>query len=220
MTGGELPLGLQADDFPQSLEDIEFCVTNLISLPDDLDMKWPQYASIYLEASQFLEVPQSLVRLAPYDLSLSSNPISTIPAELFESELVAYLSFGGTLISELPENVSKLSSSMYDIRVDNTNISFFWSWIDPVIESAGAVLSDVPTTIVASNTPYCSDLQRIVDGEQASFSAPQYEGQSKYLSEPSQENWITLKQAVECGEWPTILYPIESEDKNSAVNIK
>ncbi|KAF1785454.1 hypothetical protein GQ600_14481 [Phytophthora cactorum] len=51
--GGELPLGLQADDFPQSLEDIEFCVTNLISLPDDLDMKWPQYASIYLEASQF-----------------------------------------------------------------------------------------------------------------------------------------------------------------------
>ncbi|KAF4132549.1 hypothetical protein GN958_ATG18279 [Phytophthora infestans] len=126
MTNGEIPIGLHADDFPQSLEDIEFCVTNLRSLPEDLDLKWPQYASIYIEASQFLDVPQSLVRLAPFDLSLSLNPISTIPKELFESESVAYLNFGGTLISELPENVSKLSSSMTDINLSGTNVSFFW----------------------------------------------------------------------------------------------
>ncbi|GMF21024.1 unnamed protein product [Phytophthora lilii] len=126
ITNGELPMGLQDVDFPRALEDIEFCcVTNFRHLPDDLDIKWPQYASIFLENCEFEEVPPALVRLAPYDLSLSLNPISRIPKELFESESVAYLSFGGTLISELPENVEKMSSSLYDVNLSDTNLSFF-----------------------------------------------------------------------------------------------
>ncbi|KAG3029939.1 hypothetical protein PC121_g8477 [Phytophthora cactorum] len=213
MTDGELPLGLQADDFPQSLEDIEFCVTNLISLPDDLDMKWPQYASIYLEASQFLEVPQSLVRLAPYDLSLSSNPISTIPAELFASESVAYLSFGGTLISELPENVSKLSSSMYDVNLSDTNISFFWSWIDPLVMTP----SKAPP-ISAGGTPYCLEIQRIFEIRQTVFSiSPPGHTDVSILINPSVDNWDILKNAVSCEEQDSTWYPLEFEDTYSKI---
>lgn len=50
MTNGELPAGLQSDDFPQALMDIEFCITNLRTLPDDFHPKWPKFATIYFEA--------------------------------------------------------------------------------------------------------------------------------------------------------------------------
>ncbi|KAF4142878.1 hypothetical protein GN958_ATG07941 [Phytophthora infestans] len=44
MTDGLLPVGLLSEDFPQTLYDLEFCVTNLRTLPDDLDAIWPLYA--------------------------------------------------------------------------------------------------------------------------------------------------------------------------------
>ncbi|ETP02765.1 hypothetical protein F441_20195 [Phytophthora nicotianae CJ01A1] len=213
MTNGELPLGLQADNLPQSLEDIEFCVTNLRSLPDDLDVKWPQYASIYLEASQFQKVPLSLVRLAPYDLSLSLNPIAAIPEELFESESVAYLSFGGTLISELPENVSNLASSMYDINLSDTNISFFWSWIDPLVITP----SNAPP-ISAGGTPYCLDILRILEKRQTAFaiSPPEHIDQS-ILNDASVDNWDILEKAVYCEEEDSTWYPLDFEDEYSKI---
>ncbi|KAL3660517.1 hypothetical protein V7S43_014661 [Phytophthora oleae] len=42
MTDGLLPIGLQSPDFPTSLTDIEFCVTNLQSLPVKL-VSWRDY---------------------------------------------------------------------------------------------------------------------------------------------------------------------------------
>ncbi|KAG7379383.1 Centrosomal protein of 41 kDa [Phytophthora pseudosyringae] len=214
MTNGELPLGLQAHDFPQALEDIEFCVTDLRTLPEDLDLKWPQYASIYLEAGEFHEIPPSLVRLAPYDLSLSLNPISTIPKELFESESIAYLSFGGTLISELPEDVAQLASSVYDVNLSDTNISFFWSWIDPL-----AIVPAVAPPISAGNTPYCLDTQRILEGKQTSFPmAPLLvdgDADVSILLDASVDNWETLQRVVSCEQEDSTWYPLEFEDEYS-----
>ncbi|KAG1692143.1 hypothetical protein DVH05_025763 [Phytophthora capsici] len=212
---GLLPAGMHANDFPKDLGDIEICHTNLQTLPDDIDTKWPQLASIYIEACNLTEVPASLARLAPYDLSLAMNPISKMPARLLEGGLV-FLHIGATAITKLPKNV-KDASALEQIRVDNTEISFFWDWIDPVIENAGAVLSDVPTTVVASNTPYCSDLKRILNRTQTTFTAPQHQHQSQYVSDASEENWVLLQQTVSCGEWPVILYPIDSEDRNSGI---
>ncbi|RLN14891.1 hypothetical protein BBJ28_00008574 [Nothophytophthora sp. Chile5] len=217
MTDGALPIGLQADDFPQALQDIEFCVTNLRSLPDDLELKWPQYASIYLEASQLVEVPASLVRLAPYDLSLSLNPISTLPAELFERDSVGYLSFGGTFISQLPEAVTEVSTSLFDVNLSGTNVSFFWAWLDPIAEQD----SGYPP-LTAANTPYCRDLQRIFEGEQTSFSviSPTSEDgmELSLLSNASVENWMNLKRAVSCDEESATWYPIEFEDQYSRIS--
>ncbi|KAE9175444.1 hypothetical protein PF005_g25401 [Phytophthora fragariae] len=51
MTNGELPAGLLSDDFPQKLLDIEFCSTNLCTLPDDFDLKWPQLPSQTVDCS-------------------------------------------------------------------------------------------------------------------------------------------------------------------------
>ncbi|RLN14890.1 hypothetical protein BBJ28_00008575 [Nothophytophthora sp. Chile5] len=219
MTDGALPIGLQADDFPQALQDIEFCVTNLRSLPDDLELKWPQYASIYLEASQLVEVPASLVRLAPYDLSLSLNPISTLPAELFERDSVGYLSFGGTFISQLPETVTEISPTRLRINLSGTNVSFFWAWLDPRLKT---LEPPEHPPLNAANTPYCRDLQRIFEGEQTSFSVipPASEDgmELSLLSNASVENWVNLKRAVSCeDDLPTTWYPIEFEDQYSRI---
>ncbi|CEG47369.1 uncharacterized protein PHALS_04249 [Plasmopara halstedii] len=213
LPNGELPLGLLAEDFPQSIEDIELCVTNLHSLPENLDMIWPQYASIYLEACQFEQVPPSLVRLAPFDLSLSLNPISTIPKELFESETIAYLNFGGTLISVLPEEVLKLAQSVYDINLRDTSISFFWSWIDPL----AIIPTDIPW-VSAGSTPYCIDLQRIFDKQQEDFSVlPPSRAEASILQNASIDNWAVISNAISCEKLSNLWYPLEFEDEYSKI---
>lgn len=216
MTGGEFPAGLRGDDFPHLLQDIEFCETNLRALPEDLDLKWPQYASIYFEAGQFTEVPPALARLASYDFSIAKKPISSIPASLFEGN-VGFLHVGGTLISELPRLVTNVPPFL-KLRVDGTNISFFWDWVDPIAVNAGVVLADVPT-ILATDSPYCRDLQRIYDKEITSFSSPWHEGQSSILSDASVENWEVLKKAVSCEQWPETWYPIDLEDEYSGIKV-
>ncbi|ETN16470.1 hypothetical protein PPTG_05672 [Phytophthora nicotianae INRA-310] len=55
LPNGELSAGLLDDDFPQNLKDIEFCATNLRSLPEDFDLKWPKFASMYLENASSLK---------------------------------------------------------------------------------------------------------------------------------------------------------------------
>ncbi|KAE9073763.1 hypothetical protein PF010_g24943 [Phytophthora fragariae] len=214
MTNGELPAGLLSDDFPQKLLDIEFCSTNLRTLPDDFDLKWPQVASIYFEASDFTEVPAPLARLAPFDLSLAMNPISIIPASVFEGQ-VGFLHIGGTLFTELPESVPEMSPSLV-LRVDNTNITFFWDWIDPSLENARTLVIDA-YPILAANSPYCTDLERIYDGQQTSFSASRHKTDSVILLNASLENWPVLKATVSCEPWPSTWYPIEFEDAYSGL---
>lgn len=79
MTDGVLPMGFQSADFPQNLNDIELCVTNLRSLPDDLDSKWHQQAGLQFEYSQLVAIPAVLLRLEPMFFALTGNPITDIP---------------------------------------------------------------------------------------------------------------------------------------------
>ncbi|GMF46788.1 unnamed protein product [Phytophthora fragariaefolia] len=215
LSNGELPTALYRNTLPQGLRDIEFCFTNLRSLPEDLDLTWPQFATIYLEAGNLTEIPLSLVRLASFDLSLALNPIATVPAAILENN-AGYLHIGGTLISGLPEDVEAVSPE-FKIRVDNTKVSFFWNWTGPMVANANGGYGDGIPTILASNSPYCSDLQRIYDGELTRFSAPQQEGQSLVLSDASMANWPILQKTVSCELWPAMYYPIESEDEHSGL---
>ncbi|ETP30913.1 hypothetical protein F442_20168 [Phytophthora nicotianae P10297] len=212
MTNGELPLGLHAYRLPETLIDIEFCISNLRSLPEDFDLKWPKHAIVYFEACNFTEVPPPLERLAPFDLSFAFNPISTIPATLIQGN-AGYLHVGGTLISELPEAINDVSPT-FKLRVDNTNISFFWNWVDPMVANADGVGM---SPIVAYNSPYCADLQRIFVGKQQNFSTPIRENQSLFLSDASEGNWVLLKKSVSCDQWPAVYYPIGFEDQFSRI---
>ncbi|EEY64867.1 uncharacterized protein PITG_16182 [Phytophthora infestans T30-4] len=143
MTNGTLPQGFQSFDFPAYLFQIVFSETNLETLPDDLDAKWPASSVIQLENSQLATVPSGLVRLQPYYLALTGNPITSVPSELFKGN-IQFIFLGRTKVNKLPGNVTPTSLSVLDIT--NTNISYFPSWIDPLVEAT----LDVYPTIVAA----------------------------------------------------------------------
>ncbi|EEY64862.1 uncharacterized protein PITG_16177 [Phytophthora infestans T30-4] len=126
-----------------------------------------------------------------------------------------YLHVGGTLITELPRSATVFP--FFKLRVDRTNISFFWDWIDPMVAKAGLMYNSLPT-VLATESPYCEELQRIFEGKQTNFSTTWRQGQSRILSDASSGNWATLKKAVSCGAWTQTLYPIEFEDQHSKIN--
>ncbi|GMF21018.1 unnamed protein product [Phytophthora lilii] len=125
MIDGLIPVGLQSPDTPAVLYDVEFRATNLRSIPDDLDTKWLTGGLLGIEYSQLKTVPDVLIRMFPYCLSLAGNPINDLPAELFEIEGITALSLGFTAIRELPQNVTRLSSTLATVYIPWTDVSFF-----------------------------------------------------------------------------------------------
>ncbi|KAF1785457.1 Leucine-rich repeat domain, L domain-like [Phytophthora cactorum] len=132
--GWILPSGLQSIDFPASLFDIYFCETNLEFIPDDIDSKWHVGSSVFVENSQLSAVPAALIRLQPYYLVLGGNPIAEVPPELFEIYGMLYLVLARTSISELPRTILNPSMNSPFIDIRDTTVSYFWSWIDPLVE--------------------------------------------------------------------------------------
>jgi hypothetical protein len=167
MTGGLLPLGLQSSDFPVLLVEVKFFETNLQQLPDDLDTKWNVGSSIYLENSKLPSVPAALVRLRPFYLILAGNPIEEIPPELFDMQGMLYLVLGRTNIRELPRNVVTSTADPPFIDVRDTAVSFFWSWLDPLVQAR----LDYAPMLLASGSTYCAELEELKSGVSDTFSA-------------------------------------------------
>ncbi|ETM03481.1 hypothetical protein L917_00306 [Phytophthora nicotianae] len=215
MTDGLLPVGLLSTDFPQTLYDIEFCVTNLRTLPDDLDSKWPLYAIIQLEYSQLTTVPAVIPRLEPYYLALTGNPLSEIPSEVFEVQGMLFLSISNMNIHQLPRNVTQLSAELSWIFIGDTNISFFWAWTDELVER----MKGRANPWLAGPSPYCDDLEKIKTGAATEFSVPLSPEYSQTLMDPSEANRDVILKAVRCD--PTIgglFYPLEIEDSINAIS--
>ncbi|EGZ21958.1 hypothetical protein PHYSODRAFT_313914 [Phytophthora sojae] len=154
VTDGIIPV--QGSDNIQFLYDLEFSHTSI----HDLDSKWLMGTTIYLEYSQLTAVPPVLLRLEPFSLSLRGNAISELPPEVFEVTGMTYLNVGGLPIQELPRNVSRLSPQLVYMNMANTNISFFWQWVDPFVERR---LGQPVVSLAMRETPYCSDLDEIIE---------------------------------------------------------
>ncbi|KAG7402292.1 Centrosomal protein of 41 kDa [Phytophthora boehmeriae] len=215
MTDGALPAGLQSSDIPLNLYDIEFCISNLRGLPEDLDSKWLMGTMVYIEYTQFTSVPLALTRLDPYYLALTGNPIDELPPEIFEIPDMLYLGIGSTNIRELPRNVTNLSPLMSFIYITDTNISYFWPWIDDLVERK---LTGVRSLLMGGST-YCAELKKITSGETNTFSvlpSPEY---SKYLTDPSEANRNVIVHTVNCEvAYAAPFYPLELDDNANALN--
>ncbi|GMF62721.1 unnamed protein product [Phytophthora fragariaefolia] len=214
MTGGILPAGFQSDDFPQSLNDIEICVTNLRDLPSDLDTKWVEGAIIQVEYSQLESLPLALARLKPYYLYLTGNPLSYVPTEFFGVDGMVYLGIGDMNISELPPDVSNVSASLALVQIDNTNISFFWSWVDELVGRA-----ENPALLVAGGSTYCDNLKQIEENKTDSFHVPRSSQYSSVLMDPSKSNQHQLLRVVDCDSSDKgPYYPLALEDTMNAIS--
>ncbi|EGZ12376.1 hypothetical protein PHYSODRAFT_317477 [Phytophthora sojae] len=213
MTDGVLPAGFQSEDFPQSLNDIEICVTNLRDLPSDLDVKWAEGAIIQVEYSRLETLPLVLARLKPYYLYLTGNPISDLPPEILGVDGMVSLGMGDTNVSQLPPNVTDVSPSLSLIEIDNTNISFFWSWVDGFVGR-----TENPGMFVAGGSFYCEELEQIEENSSSSFQvspAPEY---SSVLMDPFETNRGAILRAVDCTEYDIgPYYPLEFDDGINAI---
>lgn len=210
-TNRELPQGLQAPDFPPTLNDLEFCVTNLETLPSDIDLKWPKYSTVYLElGTDMTVVPDVLLRVAPYYLSFAGTPIRELPAALFEAEGIYYLNVGGTKVSSLPENVTRVAKSLSRLSVQNTEVAFFWSWVDKVL-ARGPKLE-------AATTPYCNELTRalrsppMTTDSTATTNLPAHSSKLMDLSTP---NLAVVRKKVTCKPTAATVYTLGFEDDYS-----
>ncbi|EEY70425.1 uncharacterized protein PITG_05838 [Phytophthora infestans T30-4] len=215
MTNGVLPAGFQSSDFPPTLYDIEICVTNLHTLPDDLDTKWPSAAIVQVEYSQLTSVPSVLWRLQPYYLAVTGNPITDLPPEIFEVNGMMYLGISEMNIQQLPRNVTQLSSDLSWIFIGETNISFFWAWVDElVIRMKGRA-----NPWLAGPTPYCDDFEKVLNGSASAFRVPLLPEYSQTMTDPSKQNRPVLTKSVRCD--PAIeglFYPLDIEDSINAIS--
>ncbi|KAJ8571915.1 hypothetical protein ON010_g4917 [Phytophthora cinnamomi] len=190
MTEGILPAGLQSLDFPHKLFDIELYFTNLRKLPDDLDSKWIIGVFIYIEYNQVTAVSPALLRLDPTHLVLTGNPVAELQPEVFEVDGMQLLGLGRTKILQLPRNVTYFSPTLVSVYMTDTNISFFWQWIDPFVTTSLDLGG--PVLFMAGST-YCQQLDEYEDG---TLSIVQLSGYSEVLTNPYGQNWDSILHVV------------------------
>ncbi|KAE9155579.1 hypothetical protein PF001_g697 [Phytophthora fragariae] len=206
-------------DFPPTVYDVEFCVTNLRELPDDLDTKWAQNLLLQFEYSQLTVVDPVLIRLGPGYLALTGNPITELPPDIFEIDNTYLIGISDMDIHELPRNVTKLSATLAWVFMRETNVSFFWDWADELVERMNP-----SSPWIAGYSPYCEDLAKIENGTATAFSvtlSPEY---SQTLMDPSAKNIEVIGTAVNCKattRLPSgggVFHPLFYEDSINAIS--
>jgi Leucine-rich repeat (LRR) protein len=187
-------------------------VTNIHSIPDDLDSKWALGSIIHLDTSQLTEVPDVLLRLFPKALELAGNPIRSVPKELFQLVGNDYIGLSYTSISALPENVTIPSNTLKSFNLDGTNVSSIPTWVDKWLTFPGD--NSYSERISASGSPYCSERGRIFSGEQTVFTT----STSSRLMDASTANWEYLKRGMACTPTQMYRYPLWVEDLFNALS--
>ncbi|KAG3107190.1 hypothetical protein PI125_g12955 [Phytophthora idaei] len=211
---GRLPDGVMSSDFPSNLYDLEFTYTNVREVPDDLDTKWLIGTTVYFEYSELTSIPPVILRLDPYSISFTGSPISELSAEVFEVPDLVYMYLGSIAIQELPSNVTNLSPALGLLYLTDTNVSFFWPWIDPLVVKTQD-WSFAP--LLMGGSKYCAELEKITSEEAETFSVLPSSTYST-LMDASEGNRDHILHTVNCDmENAVPVYPIDFEDNVSGL---
>ncbi|GAB9466888.1 hypothetical protein Gpo141_00004253 [Globisporangium polare] len=148
----ELPRGLVSSNFPAT--DIEIVLTDLTSLPDDLETKWPhRIENLAIEGSQLSKVPAFVTRTQITRLFLGSNGIQVVPTSLFYNRSYDALMLSGNPIRAFPPSLLQSTGggggdgrfTCLQLLIQATAITDIPEW----------VVADTQT-VVAGSTPFCS----------------------------------------------------------------
>lgn len=151
----QLPLGLLSDDFPPQLMDLEFCDTNLTTLPENLDQKWPHGAVVVFEMCPFESIPEVIQRLEVAYFSMVKDPIGELPDEVFTNPSAVTIWLNGVPIVALPVSLTP-SESIHFVHLSNSDLEAFPSWMDAAFFKHAHV--------AAGGTPLC---ERMLAGMEA-----------------------------------------------------
>jgi hypothetical protein len=217
-TNGVLPPGVLSAQFPQGLVNFVTSVTNIQTLPDNLHELWPSGMTLIFEWTPLQVVPPTLTKINPYALSLAGSPIAIIPPEIFESPGLAALGLSQTKLQELPRVVANPSPTLYILWLRGTNVSTFWSWMEPSLRIAHSINRH---SFNAYGTPFCAERNAIVAGNRTSFSIVTAEPGARDLasvmdvSTPEKLQYSTI--AVSCASRVSFYFPLALQDKQSAL---
>ncbi|KAJ0402106.1 hypothetical protein P43SY_006803 [Pythium insidiosum] len=139
---------------PRGLNDVEFVVTNLTAIPDDLDLRWPALSVVFIEHSLLTQFPMALLRMQTFQLSLAWNRISALPFdhEAAVGRLPYALIMAGNPIRTLPDTLApSLEPPMTILSLENTQVTGPlppWTTdgggVAEIVYLAGAPLCDEP----------------------------------------------------------------------------
>jgi hypothetical protein len=213
---GVLPPGLVSDQFPRGFKSVIVMDTDLASLPTNLHELWPQGMTLTLERTMITTIPECIMHLRPMVLSFAGSPIETVPASLFEIPTVECVLLSYTKVQALPRSVATPSSRWYLLLLQGTNVSTFWSWMDPFIEYSMWYQSDF---FNAYETPFCYALQEIATGTITAF--PSHPSESTALASvmdvSTPERLARSQQAVTCTPGFPFYFPLDLEDMAHAI---
>lgn len=142
----KLPDGILGP-LPDMLQDIEFTITNLTALPDDLHERWHSLSVLYLEYSEIKAFPETLLKLEVYDLSLIGNQIQAVH-EFSAAQSNRYvLALSHNPLQTLPDAIPR-GFSIDFLALENTNMESLPAWTD----------ANVNELVYLSNSPICANI--------------------------------------------------------------
>ncbi|TMW65379.1 hypothetical protein Poli38472_008021 [Pythium oligandrum] len=213
---GQLPPGMVSSDYPQSVYDSEFIVTNLRTLPDDLDTKWPHGGSIYIEMSQLEQFPSVLLRLEPTDLSLAVNHLTEFPVEAMQIPDMVFLSLAANPISTLetiPYTDVVDNGVLANLKLMETNVSSLPRWLDSLLDRG----SPSQPSVNLHHSPFCWYVRELKNGTRLHFPAVDTTPEDELATVMLLSDVAAITQSVSCRYYFVTLYPLESEDEWSAL---
>uniref|UniRef100_K3X4K1 Uncharacterized protein n=1 Tax=Globisporangium ultimum (strain ATCC 200006 / CBS 805.95 / DAOM BR144) TaxID=431595 RepID=K3X4K1_GLOUD len=112
----ELPQGLLAADYPQTLHQVMISRANLTFLPDNLDTIWLKGMFLLLEECRLTEFPELPL------LILNGNPIQPLLSNLSDNSLslLGWIQIRSTKISVLPDWLNAVAS-LYPVYIVTGN---------------------------------------------------------------------------------------------------
>ncbi|DBA05117.1 TPA: hypothetical protein N0F65_000805 [Lagenidium giganteum] len=144
-----IPEALLQPSLPSALIDIEFSHTNLTSLPANLHEFWPSMEVLYLEYSEIREVPETLLHMDLFDVSLAGNHLENVSRLADGRPGAAYLSLCFNPLQSLPETIpsTSLFSSLAFLNLHHTQVRRMPEWINTIPADS----------VLAVGTPFCED---------------------------------------------------------------
>ncbi|KAJ0401791.1 hypothetical protein ATCC90586_003419 [Pythium insidiosum] len=146
-----IPDGLRSRSFPQQLKDIEFCVTNIKTLPDDVHLSWSPLLTLVVEYAQLETVPTVLQQLRPSEIGLCGNPIQAVESWVVMLPDLETLILCNTPITALPSkdiDASAIAIRTFSLRYSNMTTPP--PWMTPEFSRDRRIL--------AGGTPLCKAL--------------------------------------------------------------
>ncbi|GLE01909.1 hypothetical protein PINS_up010747 [Pythium insidiosum] len=174
-----VPDGINHDDLPPSLSDVELSFTNITTLPDDVATHWTRMSTLYVEHSQLREIPRPLLTLVAsgtfYDLSVHGNAITEIPSALFfcGPSAVELFSLGlsDNPISNLPteDSTEQRPITIGFLSLQTTLLQSLPDWVlskttTIEVNLAGSPMCETPDRVPMAPIVSCSPRERYEDG--------------------------------------------------------